>query len=163
MSEGATANERFISACRTDSLDLLSEVLNESTLDVNCTDAMGNPGIHICIQQSSTEVLEKLLTLDNFDVDQVDRMNKNTALHVACLDLEDIKYTEYIVDSLLKAGADPNITNKEGMIPKELLPNYKEDAAPIKKLLLEASTARKFAAEVEAQEEDSDDEGASSE
>jgi hypothetical protein len=56
-------------------------------------------------QQGSTGVLEEILSHDECDVDPVNRLDKATPLHLAVM-IEDSEIRDYVVSSLLEAGAD---------------------------------------------------------
>jgi uncharacterized protein len=51
------------------------------------------------------DVLEHILSQDNCDVDPINRIEKATPLHLA-LKIEDKDTRNYVVESLLDAGAD---------------------------------------------------------
>ncbi|RXW13740.1 hypothetical protein EST38_g12115 [Candolleomyces aberdarensis] len=61
----------------------------------------------------STDVLEHILSHEECDVDPINRIDKATPLHLA-VQLEDQELRLHIVKSLLEAGADTTLKDKNG-------------------------------------------------
>lgn len=78
------------------------------------------------MQYGSTDVLEYILSQDECDVDPVNRINRATPLHVAC-QLEDDGIRFYMVESLLDAGADTKIRDKNGELAITFIPPTDEE------------------------------------
>ncbi|KDR85846.1 hypothetical protein GALMADRAFT_218917 [Galerina marginata CBS 339.88] len=117
--EGASNNERLLGAARDDNEDLLLKVFeDEGSFDINCYDGLGNTRV---VMHGSTDVLEHILSHEDCDVDPINRTTKSTPLHLAV----QIQHTElrlHIFDSLLEAGADTSIKDKNGETVLDLLP-----------------------------------------
>lgn len=119
--QGASNNERVLAAARDDNEDLLLEVFEQGNFDINCQDGLGNTPLHNAVLHGSTDVLEHILSHEDCDVDPINRIDKATPLHLAA----QIQHTElrlYIFDSLLEAGADTSIKDKNGETVIDLLP-----------------------------------------
>jgi len=115
-SQGASDNERLLAAARSDNDDLLLEVFeNEGNFDINFQDGLGNTALHYAVAHGSANVLEHILTHRECDVDPVNRLERATPLHLAvkARDL-DPEVRKYIVESLLDAGANMNVQDKNG-------------------------------------------------
>lgn len=73
------------------------------------------------------EVLDILLDQEGLEIDEVDRMEKDTPLHKAVRYVNSLDKSEWastghhIVDILLDAGCDPRIRNKAKLKPVELV------------------------------------------
>ncbi|PPQ89983.1 hypothetical protein CVT25_009623 [Psilocybe cyanescens] len=110
--KGASNNERLLAAARDDNEDLLLEVFDQGDFDINCQDG---------VMHGSTDVLEHILSHEDCDVDPINRLDKATPLHLAV----QIQHTElrlHIFDSLLEAGADTSIKDKNRETVLDLLP-----------------------------------------
>jgi len=119
--DGASPNERLLYAARTDDEDLLLEVFeNSSTFDINCTDSLGNTPLHLAAAHGSTTNLEHILSHEYCDVDPQNSLEKATPLHLA-LKIDEPELRFHIVDSLLEAGANTSIKNKQGYTVLALL------------------------------------------
>ena len=57
-------------------------------------------------QHGFISVLENLLTYEGCDVDLQNRLERDTPLHAAMKNLEDPEHRNYVVGSLLDAGAN---------------------------------------------------------
>ncbi|KAJ3788484.1 ankyrin repeat-containing domain protein [Lentinula aff. detonsa] len=124
--EGANNNQRLLAAARTDNEELLLEVFEAGDFDINHQDGVGNTALHIAVQNGSTDVLEHILTHEACDVDPINRINRATPLHLAC-QLEDDGMRSYMVESLLEAGADTKIRDKNGELAESFVPPTDEE------------------------------------
>ncbi|RPB21930.1 ankyrin [Terfezia boudieri ATCC MYA-4762] len=119
--EGASPKELLFEACRRNNIELLTDVFKPITGVDNLanflntsTDALGNTAAHVAAQYGSYHALDHLLDQEGFEVDPLDKLEKETPLHKA------VKYANYkdqqvgaeVVELLLDAGADPRILNK---------------------------------------------------
>ncbi|KAJ7239750.1 ankyrin repeat-containing domain protein [Mycena haematopus] len=111
--QGASNNERLLAAARSDNEEMLLEVFERGGFDINFQDGVGNTALHIAVLHGSTDVLEHILSQEGCDVDPINRTQKATPLHLA-VQLEDPELRTYIVSSLLEAGADTRIKDKNG-------------------------------------------------
>ncbi|KAJ3829546.1 hypothetical protein F5880DRAFT_349760 [Lentinula raphanica] len=123
--EGANNNQRLLAAAREDNEELLLEVFEAGGFDINFQDGVGNtgdqPALHIAVQNGSADVLEHILSHEDCDVDPINRINRATPLHLAC-QLEDDGMRSYMVESLLDAGADTTIRDKNGELAETFVP-----------------------------------------
>ncbi|KAJ7650009.1 hypothetical protein FB45DRAFT_732444, partial [Roridomyces roridus] len=78
------------------------------------------------VSHGSTDVLEHILSQEGCDVDPINRIDKATPLHLA-LRLEDLELRKYIAESLLDAGADTRIKDKNGETVLDLLSSNEAD------------------------------------
>ncbi|KAG6897095.1 hypothetical protein C0992_004179, partial [Termitomyces sp. T32_za158] len=78
------------------------------------------------VSHGSTDVLEHILSCDGCDVDPVNRIEGATPLHLA-VRIEHIALRKHIVESLLEAGADTRIKDKNGDEAVDLLPPEEKD------------------------------------
>ncbi|KAK7063607.1 ankyrin [Favolaschia claudopus] len=128
--QGASNNERLLAAARADNEEMLLEVFEQGGFDINFQDGLGNTALHNAVSNGSTDVLEHILSHEDCDVDPINRIEKATPLHLA-VQLEDPELRKYIVDSLLEAGADTRIKDKNGDIASDLL---RDDDAEVRAL-----------------------------
>ncbi|KAH9897668.1 ankyrin [Cubamyces lactineus] len=120
-SDGASNNERLLAAARADNEDMLLEVFGEGNFDINAQDGLGNTALHYAASYGYLEILEHLLEYDGCDVDPQNRIEKATPLHLA-LRIEDAELRKAVVASLLEAGADTRIKDKNGETALDLVP-----------------------------------------
>jgi len=100
---------------------MLLEILDDpKPFDINFQDGLGNTALHYAVSNGSTSVLEYILTHEGCDVDPINRIDRATPLHLA-VGLEDPELRAEIVESLLEAGADYRIRNKNGQTAQELV------------------------------------------
>ncbi|KAJ9099273.1 hypothetical protein QFC21_004154 [Naganishia friedmannii] len=120
--EGASANERLLSAAKTDNEELLEAAFADPSVNVNHQDGLGNTALHYAIIHASTSVLEHILCHDECDVDLQNKLQRETPLHLATEEDGRDGLRLYLVESLTEAGANPLIKNKHGLRPIDLLP-----------------------------------------
>lgn len=140
--EGASPRELVLEACRRNNTTLLEETLETlgsqaskagkkptehiaETLN-KATDGLGNGVLHIAATYGSYEILDILLDQEGLEIDEIDRLEKDTPLHKAVryvnsLDKSEWSDGQHIVDILLDAGCDPRIRNKAKLKPVELV------------------------------------------
>ncbi|TRM70611.1 ankyrin repeat-containing domain protein [Schizophyllum amplum] len=157
-SEGASNNERLMAAARDDNVELLEEVFEQGGFDINYQDGLGNTALHVAVSQGSTDVLEHILSHDDCDVDPINRIEKATPLHLA-VKVEHPELRKYLVDSLLEAGADTRIKDKNGETALELVP---ADDADTRALFRKAQTQSSMAKEEVVDDDDDDEAGSGS-
>ncbi|KAI0640149.1 ankyrin [Trametes polyzona] len=121
MADGASNNERLLAAARSDNEDMLLEVFEQGNFDINAQDGLGNTALHYAASHGYLEILEHLLEHDGCDVDPQNRIEKATPLHLA-LRIEDPELRKAVVSSLLEAGADTRIKDKNGETAADLVP-----------------------------------------
>jgi len=119
--QGASNNERLLAAARTDNEDLLLEVFDQGNFDINCQDGLGNTPLHNAVSHGSTDALEHILSHEDCDVDPVNKLEKATPLHLA-VRIEHVALRQHIVESLLDAGANTYIKDKNGETAEDILP-----------------------------------------
>ncbi|KAA1467859.1 ankyrin [Dentipellis sp. KUC8613] len=134
---GADNNQRLLAAARDDNEELLQEVFEKGGFDINFQDGLGNTALHYAASHGSTDILESLLTHEECDVDPINRLEGATPLHLA-IRLEDKDTRKYVVESLLDAGADTRIKDKNGETVLDLLTADDEDI----KILIRKSQAQ---------------------
>jgi len=140
--EGASSNERLLAAARTDNEDLLLEIFESKNFNINYQDGLGNTALHYAVSCASTEVLEYILFCEGCDVDPINRLEKATPLHLA-VRIHDPDTRLYIINSLLEAGADMTIKDKNGDTFLDLIPPGDTDLRElIRKSQAEASVSR---------------------
>ncbi|KAF1996534.1 ankyrin repeat domain-containing protein [Amniculicola lignicola CBS 123094] len=141
--EGASPRELILEACRRNNTTLLEETIADlssaasksgkkpaeivaDTLN-KAYDGVGNGCLHIAATYGSYEVLDILLDQEGLEIDEIDRMEKDTPLHKAVRFVNSLDKSEWepvghpIVDILLDAGCDPRIRNKAKLKPLELV------------------------------------------
>lgn len=82
--------------------------------------------LHYAVLTPAVNTLEQLLEHEECDVDPRNRIDKCTPLHYAC-QLEDPEQRYAVIDSLLDAGADTRMTNKNNQYAIDLLAEDDED------------------------------------
>ncbi|THH13493.1 hypothetical protein EW146_g6722 [Bondarzewia mesenterica] len=134
-------DERLLAAARQDNEEMLLEVFEQGGFDINFQDGLGNTALHYAASLGCTDVLEHILSHENCDVDPINRIEKATPLHLAVV-IEDDEMRNYVVESLLDAGANTNIKDKNGDTPLDLLSSDdKEVRALIRKAQAQASVS----------------------
>ncbi|KAI0800492.1 ankyrin [Fomes fomentarius] len=157
-SDGASNNERLLAAARSDNEDLLLEIFEEGNFDINTKDGLGNTALHYAAAGGFPDVLEHLLEYDGCDVDLQNRTEGATPLHLA-LRIEDAELRKAIVESLLDAGADPKVKDKNGETVFGLVSN---DDSEIRTLLRKSQAQASIAQSDVANDDDDDEEGSGS-
>ncbi|KAI0253194.1 ankyrin [Lactifluus subvellereus] len=120
-SDNTIYNKLLLDAARTDNVDQLFDLFEEGKFDINYQDGIGNTALHYAASQGSVEVLNELLEYDGCDVDYVNRLEGATPLHLA-VKIEQPELRALIVDSLLDAGANTHIKDKEDQVPLDYVP-----------------------------------------
>ncbi|KAI0095191.1 ankyrin repeat-containing domain protein [Irpex rosettiformis] len=156
--KGASNNERLIAAARQDNEEMLFEVFEQGGYDINFQDGLGNTALHYAASLGNTDVLEHILSQDNCDVDPINRLEGATPLHLA-LKLKDEELRQYVVESLLDAGADTTIKDKEGDTALDLVP---ADDEKILTLIRKSRAQASFSADDIASDDDDDKLGSGS-
>lgn len=140
--QGASNNERLLAAAREDNEEMLLSIFEAGDIDINYQDGLGNTALHYAASLGNTDVLEHILSHDDCDVDPINRLERATPLHLA-VKIDDTELRRQVVESLLDAGADLNIKDKNGDTAADLVPSSdKETAALIRKARAQASIAQ---------------------
>ncbi|VDC03176.1 unnamed protein product [Peniophora sp. CBMAI 1063] len=121
-SSGASNNERLIAAAREDNEDLLLEIFDAGGFDINHQDSLGNTALHYAAKLGNTDVLEHILSHEECDVDPLNRLDKQTPLHLAA-QIEEQEMRKFVVEELLEAGADTTIKDKHGQLALYYVPH----------------------------------------
>ncbi|KAH9932116.1 ankyrin [Epithele typhae] len=130
-SEGASNNERLLAAARSDNEDMLLEVFEEGNFDINAQDGLGN----------------------------TEPAREATPLHLA-LRIEDEDLRVAVVESLLDAGADTRIKDKNGETVLDLVdPSDEAVHKLVRKTQAQASMDR---GDVADDDDDDDEQGSGS-
>ncbi|GJN87478.1 hypothetical protein Rhopal_000427-T1 [Rhodotorula paludigena] len=146
----ATPNHRLIYAAKTDSEEMLLEVLTgPEPFDVNYQDGLGQTGeslsavewgptastaarwaasqllgvqdaLHYAASSPSPDALQLLLDRDDTDVDLQNRLDRATPLHLA-VKLEHEAARQGVIEMLLDAGADPSLKDIHGLKVQDYL------------------------------------------
>ncbi|OCL08386.1 ankyrin repeat protein-like protein [Glonium stellatum] len=141
--EGASPRELILEACRRNNTSLLEETIADLAVEAKkkgkkpvayvaevlnkSFDGIGNGCLHIAAKYGSYEVLDILLDQEGLEIDELDRMDRDTPLHKAVRYVNSLSKDEWapvghpIVDILLDAGCDPRIRNKAKLKPIELV------------------------------------------
>ncbi|KAI9025966.1 ankyrin repeat-containing domain protein [Phycomyces nitens] len=136
MSDPSITN-LLLSLCRNDQEDELEKLLEDHPdCNVNYIDGAGNTAAHYAAKAGSIGCLEKLVNLDDIDLDIKNHLEGDTPLHKAVLyQDQDHEMAVAMVDLLLMGGADPRIINRNKLTPAMLVrPKHKD----IKDMLDEA-------------------------
>ncbi|TFK56421.1 ankyrin [Heliocybe sulcata] len=151
--KGASNNERLLAAARDDNEEMLLEVFEEGGFDINFQDGLGNTALHYAASNASFDVLEHILSHEDCDVDPANRLEKATPLHLA-VRIDDPEAKKAVIESLLEAGADVTIKDKNGDTVVDLLkPEDVEIKALIRKAQAQNSVSRDDIASDEEGEE----------
>ncbi|KIY44652.1 ankyrin, partial [Fistulina hepatica ATCC 64428] len=148
-------DERLLAAARIDNEELITEVFESGDFDINFRDGCVRYALHLAVSHGATDVLEHILAQEGCDVDIQNRLEKATPFHLA-IRLEDEEIRDYVVESLLDAGADPNIKDKNGETVMDLVSGMPDVKALIRKAQAQAQLDRE-----EVVNDDDDDEGGS--
>ncbi|KAF4611413.1 hypothetical protein D9613_004318 [Agrocybe pediades] len=148
--KGADNNQRLLAAARDDNEELLIEIFEAGDFDINCQDGLWilqarkhtpplTTALHNAVMHGSTDVLEHILSHDECDVDPTNRIDRATPLHLAA-QIQHVDLRLHIFESLLDAGADLTIKDKNGETPLDLIPpDDTKLAALIRKHQVQAS------------------------
>jgi len=176
--EGASPRELVLEASRRNNTDLLQEVLdrftkqNKKTAPENIAkllntarDGIGNGVLHLAAANGNYEVLDLLLDQEGLEIDDVDRMEKDTPLHKAiryvnALDKEDWEHGYEIVDILVDAGCDPRIRNQAKLKPVDLADPRNEE---LRSMLRKAEYSMQAGDDVIVEDDDEGGAGSGSE
>ncbi|KAF7302369.1 ANK-REP-REGION domain-containing protein [Mycena chlorophos] len=154
--DGASNNERLLAAARDDNEEMLTEVFEQGGFDINFQDGLGNTGtavallstnlikpsaaLHYAASLGSTDVLELILEHEECDVDPINRLEKATPLHLA-VRIEDPELRVLVVSSLLDAGANTGIKDKNGDTVVEVAAGDVQVLALIRKARAQAAVS----------------------
>jgi len=139
VAQGASNKELTLEACRRNNTDLLHEVFANiekqfgrkeapheiASLLNHARDGIGSGVLHIAAANGNYDVLDLLLDQEGLEIDELDRLEKDTPLHKAVRYVNDLARDDWesgmpIVEILLDAGCDPRIRNKAKLKPAEL-------------------------------------------
>jgi len=125
--DSGTLNKLLLDAARNDNVDMLSEVFDKpGKYDINFQDGIGNTALHYAALNGSLEVLNELLEHEGCEVDNVNRLEGATPLHLA-VKIEGSELRALITDCLLDAGANMTIKDKVGQVPLDYVPDDDEE------------------------------------
>lgn len=131
--EGASKKEQLIEACRRNNVDLLAEIIEESSSEEeitrllnDTTTVLGNHLYHEAALQGNYEVIDMLLDQPGFECDPVNRREGDTPLHSAIrwINSEPTAQRPFgnsLVDMMLEAGSNTRVKNKGGLTPYQLV------------------------------------------
>ncbi|GLB43653.1 putative ankyrin repeat [Lyophyllum shimeji] len=156
--QGASNNERLLAAARSDNEELILDVFQQGGFDINCKDGLGNTPLHNAVSHGSTEVLEHILSHEECDVDPINTIEGATPLHLA-MRIEHTALRQHIVESLLDAGADTYIKDKNGETALDILP---PDETEIRQLITKARAQLNVSHEDIASDDEDGDAGSGS-
>ncbi|KAM5539958.1 hypothetical protein V8D89_006461 [Ganoderma adspersum] len=156
--DGASNNERLLAAARSDNEDMLLEVFQEGNFDINAQDGLGNTALHYAASNGYLEIMEHILEHEDCDVDPLNRIEKATPLHLA-VRLEDAEHRAAVVASLLDAGADTKIKDKNGELAISFVP---DDDTATRQLFRKANAQSSISHGDIANDDDDDEEGSGS-
>ncbi|GAA5976911.1 hypothetical protein JCM10908_005673 [Rhodotorula pacifica] len=163
----ATPNERLIYGAKTDSIELMQQVLEgEEPFDINHQDGLGNTALHYAASTPSPDALSLLLDNDSTDVDLQNRLDRATPLLLA-VKLENEAARVGVIGMLLDAGADPSIKDRHSLRLQDYLrPSSSETDKEILQMIRVAmnertmgTTASSAAGNPDLANDDDDDEG----
>ncbi|KAF8215736.1 ankyrin repeat-containing domain protein [Mycena galopus ATCC 62051] len=137
---------------------MLLEVFEQGGFDINFQDGLGNTALHNAVSHGSTDVLEHILSHEECDVDPINRTEKATPLHLA-VRLEDAELRKHIVESLLDAGADISIKDKNG---DTALDSVSADDVEIRTLIRKSQVQASVTADDVASDDEDGDAGSGS-
>jgi hypothetical protein len=111
------------------------------------------------------EVLDVLLDQEGLEIDEIDRMEKDTPLHKAVRYVNTLTKAEWesghpIVEILLDAGCDPRIRNKAKLKPMELVDPRNEE---LRSILRKGEFAMMAGGDVVQEDDDDEPTGSGSE
>ncbi|KAI8645814.1 ankyrin repeat-containing domain protein [Parasitella parasitica] len=109
--EKTTGDDLMLAACRNDQDEMLEDILKEGDFDINHTDDLGDTALHYTARFGSLTCMELLLEIPDINVNQKNKKEGNTPLHLAVQYEDDPEVALNMVDMLINAGADPRIKN----------------------------------------------------
>jgi len=150
--QGASNKELVVEASRRNNTDLLHDVIGNlnsqhgkksaeviAELLNSARDPVGYGVLHLAAMNGNYEILDVLLDQEGLEIDELDRMEKDTPLHKAVrftnsLDEKEWDEGKQVVDILLDAGCDARIRNKANLKPLDLVdPRNKELRSTLQK------------------------------
>lgn len=167
--DGASPRELLMEACRRNNTSLLEEVLADLTAAGGekatehvanvlneARDGIGNGLLHLAASNGSYEVLDVLLDQEGLEIDEFDRLEKDTPLHKAVRYVNSLSPDEWeaghpIVDILVDAGCDPRIRNKAKLRPFDLVDPRNQD---LRKMLQQAEFTMMAGADIVQEDEE---------
>ncbi|OZJ01919.1 hypothetical protein BZG36_05006 [Bifiguratus adelaidae] len=122
-------NELLLAACRNDQDDVVNDIIQSpDSVDLNFTDGVGNSALHYCAMYGGLNCLEILAEQDGINVNLQNRIEGNTALHLAVQYKDDPDVGLAIVETLLEFdGINLQVQNKNGQTPMDLVDKGNED------------------------------------
>ncbi|KAK7547114.1 ankyrin repeat protein-like protein [Phyllosticta citricarpa] len=176
--DGASPRELLMEACRRNNTSLLEEVLADlaaaggekaaehvAKVLNEARDGIGNGLLHMAASNGSYEVLDVLLDQEGLEIDEFDRLEKDTPLHKAVryvnsLNPDEWEAGHHIVDILVDAGCDPRIRNKAKLRPFDLVDPRNQD---LRKMLQQAEFTMMAGADIVQEDEEDGAAGSGSE
>ncbi|CAG8619097.1 9430_t:CDS:2, partial [Paraglomus occultum] len=147
--------ELLLAAAKQDNDEILEEIFSQpGSYEINYTDSIGNTALHYAAQFGSLTAIRLLLEQENIKVNSQNRLEGDTPLHKAVQYTDDPSVAFAVVETLLDAGADPRILNKNKQRPVQLVDTGNEE---LKNLLRQAAASFEIDASELAQDDDSDD------
>jgi len=172
--QGASPRELVLEACRRDNTHLLLDVIEDlnkkspktATSDVakllnTARDGIGNGVLHLAAINGNYAILDLLLDQEGLEIDELDRMEKETPLHKAVRYVNELDKKEWdhglpIVEILLDAGCDPRIRNKAKLRPVDLVDPRNTE---LRTLLQKAEYGMMVGNDVVVEDDEDDDAG----
>lgn len=125
-------------------------------------DGIGNGVLHLAAINGNYAVLDLLLDQEGLEIDELDRMERDTPLHKAVRYVNELDKKEWdqglpVVEILLDAGCDPRIRNKAKLRPVDLVdPRNTELRALLQKAEYGMMVGNDVVAEDDEDDEDAD-------
>jgi len=173
--QGASNKELTLEACRRNNTDLLHEVFaniekqfgrKEAPREIasllnHARDGIGSGVLHIAAAHGNYDILDLLLDQEGLEIDELDRLERDTPLHKAVRYVNDLAKDEWesglpVVEILLDAGCDPRIRNKAKLKPVELADPRNSD---LRIMLQKAEYSLQVGDDVIVEDEDDEDAG----
>lgn len=93
------------------------------------------------VKAESLECIDLLLKQEELDLDLPNKLERNSPLHTAILNIRHLGLLEAITQALLEAGANPKVTNKEGLTALAILSHRDSSYEKVSSLLRNAIAA----------------------